>query len=234
MRLNVLALADKASPVLEQFLKKPRAERETFDLALSCGDLDRDYLDFVATTVGCQFYYVNGNHQVLTPRHTEPLVAPDETPVTEPGLNLHGEVVQHGDFLLCGFEGVPSEDRTPGHIPERVMARAVARVERRLMRLRTWHRLTGRRPASVIVVSHTPPADIHDDDGFYPGYLCFRGFIERVQPRLWLHGHAHLQGLNQIQRLDLGETTIVNTYEFKCLRLTDYGVDVDYRLSERR
>lgn len=229
MEIKLLAVADEASACLERHLLKPPAERERYDLAVSCGDLEPGYLDYITTNAGCPLYYVNGNHHFIRRDRRDPLRLTDDEPA--PGFDLHGRVDRHGPLLLCGFEGAPGQDRSPGHIAENTMARIVARVERRLAALQSWRRLTGRRPVPVVAVSHTPPAGIHDEGtGFHRGYICFRGFIERIRPRLWLHGHVHLGAFNQIQRTEIGATAVVNAYQFKRIRLTDDGVEVGYKL----
>ena len=50
-----------------------------------------------------------------------------------------------------------------------------------------------RRPkAPILVISHTPPRGMNDDDLPHRGFTAFRWLADRLAPPLWLHGHTAL------------------------------------------
>ena len=67
------------------------------------------------------------------------------------------------------------------------------------------------KPEPLIVVSHIPPLDAGDvpDGGFHRGLHAYRWLMDRVSPRLWLHGHTPLAATPK-WRLEVGGTTVVN------------------------
>ena len=63
--MKILAVSDEESPILwESF------DRGLFcgmDAIISCGDLKRDYLDYLVTMTNLPFFYVRGNHDTEDP-----------------------------------------------------------------------------------------------------------------------------------------------------------------------
>ena len=58
--MRVLAVADKESAYYYDFYTPGKLSE--FDLILACGDLRREYLEFLATLARCPVVYVRGNH----------------------------------------------------------------------------------------------------------------------------------------------------------------------------
>lgn len=58
--MKVLLLADVESKALWDFYR--REELEGINLILSCGDLNAEYLSFLATMSSVPVLYVHGNH----------------------------------------------------------------------------------------------------------------------------------------------------------------------------
>jgi predicted phosphodiesterase len=70
-------------------------------------------------------------------------------------------------------------------------------------------------PAVDVFVAHNSPRGVHEkDDDVHQGFLAFRDYIERVQPRYFLHGHQHVDQISV-----LGETKVVGVYGEKALDL---------------
>jgi uncharacterized protein len=228
----VLAVADEPSHLLEHFLASPAAESWRVDLLVSCGDLDWGYLDSVATGVRRTLYYVPGNHQGrvhdLPTDRDEPR---SRRPDPSFGSDLHGRVEEAEDWLLCGFGGARWYRPGDEQYTEAQMRRLIRRVARQIRWRHLWDRWRGRPERPVLVISHAPPAGIHDRPGTpHEGFACFRWFLETIRPRLWLHGHVHLSSVNQIQRTDLPGVTIANAYEFKLIRIDGGRVEVGYQI----
>ena len=58
--MRILAIADEESAYLWDFFEKSKLEG--IDLIISCGDLDPNYLSFLATFTSAPVLYVHGNH----------------------------------------------------------------------------------------------------------------------------------------------------------------------------
>ena len=58
--MRVLAVADKESAYYYDYYTPGKLSE--FDLILACGDLRREYLEFLATLARCPVVYVRGNH----------------------------------------------------------------------------------------------------------------------------------------------------------------------------
>ena len=58
--MNILAIADEECPALWDYYSPGSLSK--YDLIISSGDLDADYLSFLATMAKCPVMYVHGNH----------------------------------------------------------------------------------------------------------------------------------------------------------------------------
>ena len=58
--MKILAIADVEEKSLWDFYD--REKTKGVDLIISCGDLNRHYLDFLVTMTNCPLLYVHGNH----------------------------------------------------------------------------------------------------------------------------------------------------------------------------
>lgn len=171
--IRILAVSDEPDPTLDS-----QATREGLghiDLIIGAGDLQPEYLSFVTDAFHAPLRYVRGNHDVGAAwQHTErallPEPMPDATPVTEAGLTL------------IGFSGSPVYSHRGHEVSAtRMWANVVV----------AW--LRARRRGPVLVVTHTPPRDVNDDDDLtHRGFTAFRWLTERLRPPLWLHGHTAL------------------------------------------
>ena len=64
-------------------------------------------------------------------------------------------------------------------------------------------------PRVDVFVAHNSPKGFHErDDGVHQGFDGFIEYIERTQPRYFIHGHQHLNLTTKI-----GETTLIGVYE---------------------
>jgi len=69
-------------------------------------------------------------------------------------------------------------------------------------------------------LAHSPPRAIHDREagGTHIGFVGFSNFIQRCQPKLFLHGHTHIA-----QESVVGSTRILGTFGHRFLTLPDVG-----------
>ena len=171
--IRILAVSDEPDRTLDSETTRERLGH--VDLIIGAGDLEPDYLSFVADAFHAPLHYIRGNHDVGsawtdTRRRHLPEPMRDGTIVEELGLRL------------LGFSGSPIYN-------ERNM---------QVSALGMWARVIGgwraaRRERPVLVVTHAPPRDVNDDDDLaHRGFTSFRWLADRLEPPLWLHGHTAL------------------------------------------
>ena len=68
-------------------------------------------------------------------------------------------------------------------------------------------------PSVDVFVAHNSPRGVHDkEDEVHTGFDAFISYIDRAKPKLFLHGHQHVNTETQI-----GETQVVGVYGCKWL-----------------
>jgi uncharacterized protein len=66
-------------------------------------------------------------------------------------------------------------------------------------------------PPVDVFIAHNCPRNIHDrNDDVHFGFDAFLTYIERAKPRLFLHGHQHVN-----RETVMGETRVIGTYGFR-------------------
>ena len=87
--MKVLLIADVECKALWDFYR--REELEGIDLILSCGDLNAEYLSFLATMASVPVLYVHGNHDAkYNVRGPEGCICIDDTVYNYRGLRILG------------------------------------------------------------------------------------------------------------------------------------------------
>jgi uncharacterized protein len=134
------------------------------DAVVLLGDLSPDWLDPLGRFSDLPIMGVYGNHD--DGRYLEARNLTD--------LHLCG--VEVGPLRFTGFEGCVQYRYGA---PLQYTQKEARRMARRL-------------PEADVLLSHAPPAGIHEepDDRAHEGFEALRDYIERVQPRLALHGHT--------------------------------------------
>ncbi len=178
--IRILAISDEPDPSLDS--PATRAELGAIDLIIGAGDLQPEYLSFVSDAFGAPLRYVRGNHDVGAAwAHTERALLPEPMP--------DARLVDESGLRLIGFSGSPTYGGRGLEVPASGMWGKVLLASLRTARVRP-----------VLVVSHTPPRDVNDDDDHaHRGFTAFRWLMGRLEPPLWLHGHTALvrRGIDQ-------------------------------------
>jgi hypothetical protein len=171
--IRILAVSDEPDPTLDSVGTRRRVGE--VDMIIGAGDLEPDYLGFLADAFDAPLRYVRGNHDVgpawsATRRSQLPEPMRDGRIVTEAGLRL------------LGFSGSPVyNDRGMQVSGLGMWAKAIG----------SWSAAQRARP--LLVVTHAPPRDLNDDtDRAHRGFTSFRWLVDRLSPPLWLHGHTAL------------------------------------------
>ncbi len=180
------------------------------ELLLGCGDLSYPYLENLLTFLNIPLFYVPGNH--------DPMYHPDR-PLThaEGGTNLDLTVVRFKTFLIGGFGGCVRY--RPDGVNQYSQSEAYFRAFRMLPRLLLNRVNYGR--ALDILISHSPPFGIHDEDTHaHQGLKAINWLIQIAKPRYHFHGHTHFQRRNLSPSETVhGLTTISNVFPYKVIEV---------------
>jgi Icc-related predicted phosphoesterase len=207
--LKVLTVSDEVVPTI--YHASARQRFHDVDLVLGCGDLPHSYLDYIVSVLDVPCFYVPGNHDG-EPEYTDY----GKTLFKPPGgVNLDGRVVRHDGLVLAGLGGSIWYNGGKHQYTQRIMtARVVALVPRIL-----WHRRINGYGVDILI-THSPPAGIHDGTGAHAGFKALRWLIERFPPRYLIHGHIHRNyRMNPAVETCVGSTTVINTAGYRVLTI---------------
>ena len=77
------------------------------------------------------------------------------------------------------------------------------------------HELMADFPAVDVFIAHNSPRGVHERDaGIHQGFDAFLDYIDRIQPRYFLHGHQHCERISY-----RGQTCIIGVYGEKEIKL---------------
>ena len=161
---------------------------ESAEILISLGDLyDTTIEQAQARYHASTVYAVKGNHD-----------SPEPFPsfVTD----LHLQITPHRGICIGGFSGCWQYKPRGHHL---FTQPAVTEA------------LTAFPPVDVFI-AHNSPAGIHERDSYiHQGFHAFIDYIDRAQPRYFLHGHQHVNQISQ-----RGQTTIIGVFGETLLDLT--------------
>ena len=196
--MKILVVADVKSPYYFDCYTPGRLK--DFDLILSCGDLSKEYLEFLVTMARCPLFYVPGNHDETFDLHPP-----------EGCESIDGRFVEYRGVRILGLGGSYQYRHCKQQYTERQMAARIRRLRWTIRRHRGFD----------ILLTHAPMRGVHDlDTPAHRGFECFGALIDRWQPKWFLHGHGHLNyGMNLPRKTQRGETQIVNAYEYQVIEI---------------
>lgn len=190
--MRILAIADQESSYLWDHFEKSKLEG--IDLIISCGDLNPNYLSFLATFTSAPVLYVHGNHDERY----------NQTP-PEGCICIEDKIYVHQGIRILGLGG--SMRYKPGECQytERQMKARVNRLKLQLLRRRGFD----------ILVTHAPAYQLNDGmDLPHQGFRAFLTLLDRYRPKFFLHGHVHMSYGRQHKRYDkYQDTHVINVYE---------------------
>lgn len=190
--MRILAVADTVSKYLYDYYTPDKLKG--FDLILACGDLSRDYLEFLVDASSCPVVYVRGNHD-------------DGLDDVPPGgcICAEDKVVVINGIRIAGLGGSQRYRQGRNMFTEKQMQKRVRRLRMKIL----W------RGGIDIFVAHSPARYVNDFDSLsHRGFECFNDLINRYHPKYFVHGHIHKNyGKNIPQFSSVGETSVVNAYD---------------------
>jgi Icc-related predicted phosphoesterase len=181
------------------------------DLILGCGDLPYPYLENLLTMLNLPLFYVPGNH--------DPIYNAENTLAhVEGGSNLDLKVIRFKTFLIGGLGGSIRyrPDGTNQHSQIDAYLRAFRVLPRLLLNRMNYGRYLD------ILITHSPPYGIHDDDTpAHQGLKAINWLIRVAKPRYHFHGHTHFQRGNlSPSETTHGLTKIVNVFPYKIIEVS--------------
>jgi Icc-related predicted phosphoesterase len=192
--MRILAVADAEDRALADHFDPERWRG--VDLILSLGDLKPSYLDYLVSRLNVPLLYVRGNHDAGYEQ--APPAGCDD---------VNGRVLKVGGLRIAGLEGSRWYGGSGVEYSDRHMAFRAFMLGLRI-------RLAG---GVDVVMTHAPPTfgnPAIDDalDKVHAGFDSFRKLALAHQPRLFLHGHTHLNyGRNKREQM-LGRTRVIDCY----------------------
>lgn len=209
--MKILAVSDEVVERLYSLCQN--GHFNDIELIVGCGDLPYQYLENILSFLNVPLLYVPGNHD---PDH-----APENPKsYVEGGLNLDRKLVRFKTFLIGGLGGCIQY--RPGGTNQYTQSEAYRRVFSMIPRMLLNRAYYGR--YMDILITHSPPFGIHDDDTrAHQGLKAVNWLIRVAKPRCHLHGHTHFyrRNLAEFETLHRG-TKIINVHPYKV-------VDVQHR-----
>ena len=200
--MKILSVSDIESKYYYDYYTPGKLDE--FDLILACGDLHREYLEFLVTMSHCQVVYVPGNH--------------DERFAVQPPegcLCADGQIVVVGGVRILGLGGSYRYKKSKCMYTEKEMKLRVCKVTPSIWRHRGFD----------ILLTHAPARHINDTESItHRGFECFGDLMNRYHPKYFIHGHVHMNyGAHIPRKEQRGETTIINAYDHYGFEYGDDG-----------
>jgi Icc-related predicted phosphoesterase len=178
------------------------------ELILGCGDLPYPYLENLLTLLNKPLLYVPGNHD---PNYN----AENHLARVEGGSNLDLRLTRYKKFLIGGFGGSIRyrPDGTNQYTQNEAYLRAFGMLPRLMLNRVNYGR------ALDILITHSPPFGIHDEDSrAHQGLKAINWLLHLTKPRYHFHGHTHFQRRNiSASETNYGITRIVNIFPYKII-----------------
>ena len=181
---NVLVVADYPKPRFEE------AVRSKIDFVLSLGDVDPPILEEIHLRFQKPIFAVKGNHDPAGP-------------FPEYVTDVHLRFVQHRNWFIGGFSGVPAYKGSGAYEWDDLAA--AAKLDKF--------------PYVDIFICHAPLLGITDrEDYAHQGSEAIRRYIDAQQPKFVYHGHVH-----EKMGAMLGATAVVSVCGADVFHLTYTG-----------
>ncbi|MBI9105346.1 MAG: metallophosphoesterase [Spirochaetales bacterium] len=209
--MEILCISDHIDPLIYNESLKERFGH--VDAVLSCGDLKKNYYEFVVSNLNVPFVYVLGNHSPFSIEKT----CDDQENLFCGGWHADGRSVylKELDLIVAGFGGSIKYNRGENQYTETEMLLRILKLFPHLL----WNKLVHGRYLDVFI-THAPPRHVNDrEDNCHRGFRIFRWFIRRFKPLCMIHGHIHLFSYDRKRETSYEGVPVINTYDHYILRL---------------
>ena len=190
--MTMLAVSDEESKGLWDYFRHEKLKG--IDLIVCCGDLDANYVTFLATMAHVPVIYVHGNHDDSYDRKP-----PDGA------VCIDDQVFSYRGVRFVGLGGSYRYRAGVWQYNETEMRKRIRHLRGRIDRVGGFD----------VLVTHAPVRGCGDfDDRPHRGFNAFKDLLDRYAPPLMVHGHVHLSyGANLPREHIYGKTRIVNAFE---------------------
>jgi Icc-related predicted phosphoesterase len=191
--MRILAIADEEARYYYDYYTPGKLDE--IDLILACGDLKREYLEFLITMGRCPVLYVRGNHDdSFAERPPEGCIC------------IEDQIYVYQGVRILGLGGSHKYRDGENMYTERQMRWRVAKLWFQLRRYKGFD----------ILLTHAPARNLNDFDSMsHRGFQCFGELLEKYEPKYFIHGHIHKNYGYKIPRLTKhGKTTVINAWEY--------------------
>ncbi|HAK45304.1 MAG TPA: metallophosphoesterase [Spirochaeta sp.] len=219
-KLKILCIADHVDPLVYS-----NALKEHFgdvNAVISCGDLKRNYYDYIVSTLNIPFVYVLGNHSQFSIEKSMSNEFNYENLKNRKRL-FPGGILADGrcrylkelNLIVIGFGGSIRYNNGENQYTEFDMTLRILRLLPRLL----FNKIFRGRYLDILI-THAPPRHVNDgEDPCHRGFRIFRWFLRRFKPVCMLHGHVHLYN-NSAERVSYyNGIPVINAYKHYVLNL---------------
>lgn len=204
--MKILAVSDE---VIERlYVLAAEHHFDDVELILGCGDLPYEYLEYLLTITNLPLFYVPGNHDPVYRRSIPNSRA-------EGGVNLDQRATRFGDVLIAGLGG--SIRYRPNGVNQYTQLEMYFRALKMLPALLFNKLRYGR--ALDILITHSPPSGIHDDNSnVHCGLTAINWLLRWAKPKYHFHGHTHFYRQNlEACVTQFHETQVMNVHPYKVI-----------------
>jgi len=205
--MKILAVSD----IVVDWIYSPKIRLLLSDaeLAIGCGDLPIDYLEFIISALDIPVFYVHGNH---SPSELEGKLIDRNS---RGSIDLDGKVIRFKGYTFAGVEGSIKYNTGIYQSSQFGMWLNVFMLVPTLLSNRIKY---GR--FLNVFVSHAPPWGIHDQPDLpHQGIKAFRWLLTQFKPDYHLHGHIHVYRPDTVTVTEYNKTKVINTYGYKKIEL---------------
>lgn len=190
--MKILAISDEKSKSYYDYYMPGKLDE--FDLIISCGDLSKEYLEFLVTMAHCPLIYVRGNH--------------DDSFLNNPpeGCDcIEDKIYEYRGVRILGLGGSYRYKDGINMYSEKQMKHRIFKLSLKLFRSKGFD----------ILVSHSPAKGLNDGkDIAHRGFECFLHLMDKYAPKYFIHGHMHrTYGYKIPQTSQYNNTIVVNAYQ---------------------
>jgi len=212
--LEILCIADNIDPLIYTESLKNRYGH--VDAVISCGDLKRNYYEFIVCNLDVPFIYVLGNHSNFSMSKSASNDFLEEK-LFSGGKLADGKslYLKKLDLLVVGLGGSINYNRGENQYTEAEMFIRILALLPRLLLNKIIHRRY-----LDIFITHAPPRDVNDrKDPCHRGFRVFRWFIRKFTPLCMIHGHIHLYNYDTVRETVYEGVPVINVYNHYLLKL---------------